>query len=307
MRLRRRRASPRRLASSHCTSTMACSAAGRRAGCAHCDGALPALGAHAAFRVAFACACGCEDRPARGDSVEAWAREARYAALGAMAREHAASSLVLLAHHRRRSGARPSCCRRCAAAVPPALAAMPRTRPARRRRSWARPWLDAAAQAIEAYVRRHRLRCIDDDSNDDDPLRAQPPARTRGRRWTSRVSRRRRRARARGRARRRSAAGCRRRRRERPRGDCRRRARSAALAAAVGAAPAAGACWRWLRSERVEAPPREPGRAPDGARRARRSTALADRRRRAAQLSRPAAPATREPRRRTRRRPLMST
>src|SRR5205823_5543917 len=39
-------------------------------------------------------------RPARGDSVEAWARQARYRALRAMALAHGAS-LVLLAHHRR--------------------------------------------------------------------------------------------------------------------------------------------------------------------------------------------------------------
>ena len=34
--------------------------------------------------------------------------------------------------------------------------------------TWARPWLEQPREAIEAYARRHRLRWIDDDSNDDD-------------------------------------------------------------------------------------------------------------------------------------------
>jgi tRNA(Ile)-lysidine synthase len=33
--------------------------------------------------------------------------------------------------------------------------------------TWARPWLDQPREAIEAYVRRHRLRFVDDASNDD--------------------------------------------------------------------------------------------------------------------------------------------
>jgi tRNA(Ile)-lysidine synthase len=32
---------------------------------------------------------------------------------------------------------------------------------------WARPWLEQPRTAIEAYVRRHRLRFVDDPSNDD--------------------------------------------------------------------------------------------------------------------------------------------
>jgi tRNA(Ile)-lysidine synthase len=35
---------------------------------------------------------------------------------------------------------------------------------------WARPWLDAPRQAIEAYARRHRLRPVDDPSNADPRL-----------------------------------------------------------------------------------------------------------------------------------------
>src|SRR6185369_13650037 len=41
-----------------------------------------------------------DSTPAQGDSVEAWARRERYAALAQMAREEGAS-LVLLAQHRR--------------------------------------------------------------------------------------------------------------------------------------------------------------------------------------------------------------
>jgi tRNA(Ile)-lysidine synthase len=33
--------------------------------------------------------------------------------------------------------------------------------------TWARPWLDMPRQAIEAYVRRHRLAHVEDDSNAD--------------------------------------------------------------------------------------------------------------------------------------------
>ena len=41
-----------------------------------------------------------EAKPPKGDSVEAWARRERYAALAAMAQE-AGAGLVLLAHHQR--------------------------------------------------------------------------------------------------------------------------------------------------------------------------------------------------------------
>jgi tRNA(Ile)-lysidine synthase len=34
--------------------------------------------------------------------------------------------------------------------------------------TWARPWRDVPREAIEAYARKHRLRWVDDDSNDDD-------------------------------------------------------------------------------------------------------------------------------------------
>lgn len=108
-----------------------------------------------------------EGGPARGDSVEAWARRGRYQALAQMAREEGAQ-LVLLAHHRR-DQAETVLLQALRGAGPRGLAAMPAL--ARREGlTWARPWLDQPREAIEAYVRRHRLRPIDDPSNDDDHL-----------------------------------------------------------------------------------------------------------------------------------------
>jgi tRNA(Ile)-lysidine synthase len=103
-------------------------------------------------------------RPAAGESIEAWARRERYAALAEMA--HACgATLVLLGHHRadqaetvllqllRGAGAR-------------GLAAMPRLAE-RDGLSWGRPWVAMPRDAIDAYVRRHRLRHLEDDSNTD--------------------------------------------------------------------------------------------------------------------------------------------
>lgn len=104
------------------------------------------------------------DGPARGESVEAWARRERYSALGAMARE-AGCSLVLLAHHRR-DQAETLLLQALRGGGPAGLAAMPRSA-VRDGITWARPWLDLPREAIEAYVRRHRLRFVDDSSNDD--------------------------------------------------------------------------------------------------------------------------------------------
>jgi tRNA(Ile)-lysidine synthase len=102
--------------------------------------------------------------PRRGDSVEAWARAGRYAALAQMARERGCKA-VLLAHHRddqaetfllqalRGSGAA-------------GLAAMP-ARAERLGVVWLRPWLGQSREAIDAYVRAHRIRHVDDQSNAD--------------------------------------------------------------------------------------------------------------------------------------------
>lgn len=103
-------------------------------------------------------------RPAPGDSVEAWARRERYQALGRMAKEQGAD-LVLLAHHRR-DQAETFVLQALRGAGPAGLAAMPR-QVERDGLVWCRPWLDKPREAIEAYVRRHRLSHVDDDSNHD--------------------------------------------------------------------------------------------------------------------------------------------
>jgi tRNA(Ile)-lysidine synthase len=105
-----------------------------------------------------------ETKPERGASIEAWARRERYAALATMARDHGAS-LVLLAQHRR-DQAETVLLQALRGAGPAGLAAMPREFE-RDGLRWGRPWLDVSREAVEAYLRRHRLRFIDDDSNAD--------------------------------------------------------------------------------------------------------------------------------------------
>lgn len=106
-----------------------------------------------------------EGAPARGESVEAWARRERYAALAAMAKA-AGCELVLLAQHRR-DQAETLLLQALRGGGTEALAAMPR-RAERDGLVWARPWLDRPREEIEAYLRRHRLRWVDDESNDDE-------------------------------------------------------------------------------------------------------------------------------------------
>ena len=102
--------------------------------------------------------------PEKGASVEAWARKARYAALRRMALDHG-TALVLLAHHQR-DQAETLLLQALRGAGVAGLAGMPRCI-GREGITWARPWLAEPRTAIEAYVRRHRLTFIDDDSNDD--------------------------------------------------------------------------------------------------------------------------------------------
>ena len=105
--------------------------------------------------------------PASGDSIEAWARRERYAALADMARTCGAD-VVLLAHHRR-DQAETFVLQALRGAGPAGLAAMPREA----HRSgivWLRPWLDQPRRAIEAYLQRHRLSFVDDPSNADSRL-----------------------------------------------------------------------------------------------------------------------------------------
>ena len=104
------------------------------------------------------------DRPARGDSVEAWARRERRRALAEMARRHGAG-LILLAQHRR-DLAETVLLQALRGAGPAGLAAMPRAVQSDGL-WWYRPWLDQPCEVIEAYLRRHRLRAVDDPSNAD--------------------------------------------------------------------------------------------------------------------------------------------
>lgn len=102
--------------------------------------------------------------PAVGDSIEAWARRERYAALTEMARGCGAG-IVLLAHHRR-DQAETFLLQALRGAGAAGLAAMPREAQ-RDGIVWARPWLEQPREAIEAYLLRHRLGFIDDPSNAD--------------------------------------------------------------------------------------------------------------------------------------------
>ncbi len=109
-----------------------------------------------------------DGRPQRGESVEAWAREARYAALADMARSRGVA-LVLLGHHRR-DQAETVLLQALRGAGVAGLAAMPRS--ARRGGlTWARPWLGATPARIERYARVHGLDWVEDDSNADRSLR----------------------------------------------------------------------------------------------------------------------------------------
>jgi tRNA(Ile)-lysidine synthase len=113
--------------------------------------------------VTFACAR-LEGRPLPGESVENWARRARYAALARLARA-AGATLVLLAHHRR-DQAETVLLQALRGAGPAGLAAMPKT-VLREGVTWARPWLAVAAQDIDAYARDHALPFVQDPSNED--------------------------------------------------------------------------------------------------------------------------------------------
>lgn len=103
-------------------------------------------------------------KPASGESVEAWARRERRAALARMARE-AGAHAILLAHHRR-DQAETVLLQALRGAGPAGLAAMPRA-VQRDGLWWLRPWLEQPREAIDAYLRRHRLRHVDDASNAD--------------------------------------------------------------------------------------------------------------------------------------------
>jgi tRNA(Ile)-lysidine synthase len=105
-----------------------------------------------------------QGRPERGQSVEAWARAGRYAALASMARA-AGCSVIALAHHRG-DQAETFLLQALRGAGAAGLASMP-ARAERDGLTWLRPWLDQPRDAIEAYVRLHRIGYVDDASNDD--------------------------------------------------------------------------------------------------------------------------------------------
>ncbi len=105
-----------------------------------------------------------QGEPARGQSVEAWAREERYRALTEMAQSHDCS-LMLLAHHQR-DQAETFLLQALRGAGAAGLSAMPLTAK-RGGIKWVRPWLSTPSQAITDYVKRHRLRHVQDPSNAD--------------------------------------------------------------------------------------------------------------------------------------------
>jgi tRNA(Ile)-lysidine synthase len=102
--------------------------------------------------------------PAPGDSIEAWARRGRHAALDRLAKEEGAT-LLLLAQHRR-DQAETFLLQALRGGGPAGLSAMP-TVVDRAGLRWARPWLDQPREAIDHYVRRFRLQAVDDPSNTD--------------------------------------------------------------------------------------------------------------------------------------------
>ena len=103
--------------------------------------------------------------PAPAESVEAWARRERYGALTTMA-QAAGCGLVLLAHHRR-DQAETVLLQLLRGGGSRGLAAMP-AMAQREGIQWWRPWRDQPREAIETYLRRYRLRWVDDPGNDDE-------------------------------------------------------------------------------------------------------------------------------------------
>jgi tRNA(Ile)-lysidine synthase len=104
--------------------------------------------------VTFACAR-LADSPARGESVEAWARMA----------QAAGASLVLLGHHRR-DQAETVLLQALRGAGPAGLSAMPRLA-MRGGMAWGRPWLAQPSEAIDHFVALHGLHGVTDPSNTD--------------------------------------------------------------------------------------------------------------------------------------------
>ncbi|MEY4748633.1 MAG: hypothetical protein RIQ60_847 [Pseudomonadota bacterium] len=100
----------------------------------------------------------------QGLGIEAAARNARYAALRAMAAE-VGCELVLLAHHRE-DQAETVLLQALRGAGVAGLSAMPRLIQ-REGVNFARPWLQCPRVQVEAYANERLLRHIEDDSNSD--------------------------------------------------------------------------------------------------------------------------------------------
>lgn len=105
-----------------------------------------------------------EGRPVRGQSVEEWAREGRYAALVELAGRHRVG-LVLLAHHRR-DQAETVLLQALRGAGPQGLAGMPRLQ-WRNGVCLARPWLAQPRESVAGLVQSAGLNVVHDPSNDD--------------------------------------------------------------------------------------------------------------------------------------------
>ena len=115
------------------------------------------------WNLAFACER-LATAPAAGESVEAWARRERYAALGRLARA-AGAGIVLLGHHLH-DQAETVLLQALRGAGPAGLAAMPRV-VERDGLTWARPWLARTGAEIDAYVAPLRVPVARDPSNVD--------------------------------------------------------------------------------------------------------------------------------------------
>lgn len=102
--------------------------------------------------------------PAKGDSVEAWARQGRYAALAAMAKLEGAT-LILLAQHAD-DQAETVLLQALRGAGPAGLAAMP-AQWQDQGLSWARPWLHRRRAELLALVEAEGLPVVQDPSNAD--------------------------------------------------------------------------------------------------------------------------------------------
>lgn len=106
-------------------------------------------------------------RPAKGQSVEAWARQGRYDALRSMALEQGAD-LLMLGHHRQ-DQAETFLLQALRGAGPQGLAGMPRLQ-WRDGICWARPFLHHDRQAVRHVLEQAQVRSVEDPSNQDTRL-----------------------------------------------------------------------------------------------------------------------------------------